>query len=174
MSSFHKHPLGVITLVAHFIQCASALIVLGITAWAVRGTKTLTVIYSLVVAVITPVAFALSYGFSCIRRHRSWHVAPLYLTDTALSYLWLTAFIFLAQNFNQVNCGVSRWNGEIVCSRKYAAEAFAFIAFFVTLLSLLLQFFYAYTYRPQIPQPGEEQRAKENLHGNLQAAGVLE
>jgi hypothetical protein len=49
MSSFHSHPLGIVTLVAHFVQCASALIVLGIMAWAVRGTKTLTVIYSLVV-----------------------------------------------------------------------------------------------------------------------------
>lgn len=44
---------------------------------------------------------------------------------------WLTAFIFLAQNFNQVSCSVSRWNGEVVCSRKYAAEAFSFIALLV-------------------------------------------
>lgn len=52
MSSFHNHPLGIVTLVAHFVQCVSALIVLGITAWAVRGTKTLTVIFSLVVVSI--------------------------------------------------------------------------------------------------------------------------
>lgn len=49
MSSFHSHPLGIITLIAHCLQCASALIVLGITAWAVRGTKNLTVIYTLVI-----------------------------------------------------------------------------------------------------------------------------
>ncbi|OKP12848.1 hypothetical protein PENSUB_1580 [Penicillium subrubescens] len=147
MSSFHSHPLGIVTLVAHFVQCA----------------------------VLTPVAFALSTGFSCVSRHHSWHVVPLYLTDTVLSYLWLTSFIFLAQNFNQTNCSFSRWNGEVVCSRQYAAEAFAFIAFgsFVTLGSLLFQFFYAYTYRPQFALPGEEQRAKENLHGNLETAGVL-
>lgn len=52
MSSFHDHPLGILTLVAHFIQCLSALIVLGITAWAVRGTKTLTVIFALVIVSI--------------------------------------------------------------------------------------------------------------------------
>lgn len=44
---------------------------------------------------------------------------------------------------------------------------------FVTLLSLLFQFFYAYTYRPQYALPGEEQRARETLHGNLETAGVL-
>ncbi|KAJ5460247.1 uncharacterized protein N7458_001799, partial [Penicillium daleae] len=131
MSSFHSHPLGIVTLIAHFIQCLSALIVLGITAWAVQGTKTLTVIFALVVAVLTPVAFALSTGASCITRTRRWHVLPLYFTDMALSYLWLTAFIFLAQNFNRVSCTISRWNGETVCSRKYAAEAFSFIALLV-------------------------------------------
>lgn len=52
MSSFHSHPLGIVTLIAHFIQCVSALIVLGITAWAVQGTKTLTVIFALVVVSI--------------------------------------------------------------------------------------------------------------------------
>lgn len=52
MSSFHSHPLGIVTLIAHSIQCVSALIVLGITAWAVQGTKTLTVIFALVVVSI--------------------------------------------------------------------------------------------------------------------------
>ncbi len=52
MSSFHSHPLGIVALIAHFIQCLSAIIVLGITAWAVRGTKTLTVIFTLVVVSI--------------------------------------------------------------------------------------------------------------------------
>ncbi|KAJ5380314.1 uncharacterized protein N7496_002742 [Penicillium cataractarum] len=173
MSSFHGHPLGIVTLVAHFVQCASAFIVLGITAWAVRGTKSLTVIFALVVSVLTPVAFALSTGVSCVTRSRKWHILPLYLTDTVLSYLWLTVFIFLAQNFNQVSCSISRWNGEMVCSRKYAAEAFSFIAFFMSLGALMFQFFYTYSYKPQFPLPGEEQRAKETLHGNLETAGVL-
>lgn len=46
---FFKHPCGAISTIAHIIQCISSFIVLGITAWAVRGTKTLTVIFSLVV-----------------------------------------------------------------------------------------------------------------------------
>lgn len=44
---------------------------------------------------------------------------------------------------------------------------------FATLGSLLFQFFYAYIYKPEFPLPGEEHRAKETLHGNLESAGVL-
>jgi preprotein translocase subunit YajC len=44
---------------------------------------------------------------------------------------------------------------------------------FVSLISLLFEFFYAYIYRPQFAQPGEEQRAKETLQANLETAGVL-
>lgn len=47
--SLFGHPCGVISIIAHVIQCASSFIVLGITAWAVRDTKTLTVIFCLVV-----------------------------------------------------------------------------------------------------------------------------
>lgn len=49
MESFYHHPLGIVAYIARLIQFISAVIVLGITAWAVRDTKTLTVIYSLVV-----------------------------------------------------------------------------------------------------------------------------
>lgn len=41
---------------------------------------------------------------------------------------WLTSAIFLALDFNQHSCRTIPWNGEIVCSRKYTAEAFSFIA----------------------------------------------
>lgn len=44
---------------------------------------------------------------------------------------------------------------------------------FVTLGSLVLQFAYAYMYRPEDALPGEDQRAKETMHNNLQTAGVL-
>ncbi|EPS33517.1 hypothetical protein POX_a01487 [Penicillium oxalicum] len=176
MSSFHSHPLGIITLIAHCLQCASALIVLGITAWAVRGTKNLTVIYTLVISVLTPVFFAVATGLSCTGRRRT-RPLPLFLADIVLSYLWLTAFIFLAQNFNAVNCRLSRWNGEIVCSRQYAAEAFSFIAFFASLMSLLLQYLYALYYNPDDynfhPHTMEQTQARQNLQGNLENAGVM-
>ncbi|KAJ5482695.1 hypothetical protein N7539_006141 [Penicillium diatomitis] len=175
MYTFHSHPVGIIALIAHCVQCASALIVLGITAWAVRGTKNLTVIFTLVISVLTPVFFALSTGVSCLGRRRT-RPLPLFLTDLVLSYLWLTAFIFLAQNFNQESCKVSRWNREVVCSRQYAAEAFSFIAFFVSFLCLLLEFLYAQYYNPEDYNPPtsmEQTRARNNLQGNLETAGVI-
>lgn len=43
----------------------------------------------------------------------------------------------------------------------------------MTLCALLFQFFYSYIYNPDTPQPREDQRAKETLHGNLETAGVL-
>lgn len=49
MASFYEHPYGTVATIAHIIQCVSSIIVLGITAWAVRETKTLTVIFSLVI-----------------------------------------------------------------------------------------------------------------------------
>ena len=52
MANFYSRPLGVVTLFAHILRCICAIVVLGITAWAVTETKTLTVIFSLVVVSI--------------------------------------------------------------------------------------------------------------------------
>jgi hypothetical protein len=49
MESFYHHPLGIVAYIARLIQFISAIVVLGITAWAARDTKTVTVIYSLVI-----------------------------------------------------------------------------------------------------------------------------
>jgi hypothetical protein len=49
MLSFYEHPCGTVSTIAHVLQCVSSIIVLGITAWAVVDTKTLTVIFSLVI-----------------------------------------------------------------------------------------------------------------------------
>ena len=46
---FFNHLCGLISTIAHIIQCISSFVVLGITAWAARETKTLTVIFPLVV-----------------------------------------------------------------------------------------------------------------------------
>ncbi|OGM46222.1 hypothetical protein ABOM_004946 [Aspergillus bombycis] len=112
--------LSVLSLCIHVIQCASAIIVLGITAWAVQHTKTTT-------AVLTPAIYGITLVISCVARRRKGNFLPVLAFDLAFSYLWLTAFILLARDFNHVGCRVVLWNGETVCSRKYAAEAFSFI-----------------------------------------------
>lgn len=100
---FYEHPCGTISTIAHIIQCVSAIVILGITGWAVRETKTLTVIFSLVVvclvsrdslidfnilqAALTPIIYGVALSTSCVANRRRWHIIPLLVTDTAISYL---------------------------------------------------------------------------------------
>ncbi|KAJ5966489.1 hypothetical protein N7481_013203 [Penicillium waksmanii] len=170
MQSFHGHPLGAVGWVARAVQTISSIIVLGITAWAVTDTKSLTVIFTLVISVLSLVAVACSTFTSCVGRNHKWHVLVLIVTDGILSYLWLTSFIFLALDFNRMSCRINRWNGETVCSRKYAAEAFAFIAFFMTLLGLLLEILYIFYAKPRAVRSKEQ--AGQNLAENLNEAGL--
>lgn len=102
MQSFHGHPLGAVGWVARAVQIISSIIVLGITAWAVTNTKTLTVIFTLVIvccsenricfsnriqSVLTLVAVACSTFTSCMARNHRWHALVLIVTDGILSYL---------------------------------------------------------------------------------------
>jgi hypothetical protein len=49
MIGFYEHPCGTVSTIAHIIQFVSSIVVLGITAWAVQHTKTLAVIFPLVI-----------------------------------------------------------------------------------------------------------------------------
>ncbi|OGE49902.1 hypothetical protein PENARI_c019G02713 [Penicillium arizonense] len=173
MIGFYEHPCGTVSTIAHIIQCVSSIIVLGITAWAVQETKTLAVIFPLVISVLTPVLCAITLSTSCIANRRRWHVLPLLMSDAVISYLWLTSFIFLALNFNHISCSVNRWNGEVVCSRKYAAEAFSFIAFFMSMGAALFEVLYLYFRKEDTSQPMEQRAPEERLQENLQTAGVV-
>ncbi|GKZ47479.1 hypothetical protein AbraIFM66951_010846 [Aspergillus brasiliensis] len=90
-----------------------------------------------------------------------------------MSYLWLTSFIFLALNFNRRTCRVNRWIGEVSCSRSYTAEAFSFIAFFMTLLGLFLEIAYLYWAKPDTVLRTEKRPHQERLSENLNAAGLM-
>ncbi|KAJ5933850.1 hypothetical protein N7454_006179 [Penicillium verhagenii] len=172
MASFFGHPLGLVSNVSRFLQMFSAIVVLGITAWAVKDTKTLTVIYSLTIATVTLVLAILASTISCLMRRKPLHIFVIFTTDAVLSYLWLTAFIFLAQDFNRRSCRTDRWNGQIVCSRQYAAEAFSFIAFFATLLNLALEV--AYIHQPKTTSVDTRQgmEREQQITENLNAAGL--
>jgi hypothetical protein len=100
--SFHGHPLGAVGWVARAVQTISSIIVLGITAWAVTDTKSLTVIFTLVTvcysnyhiyvsnniqSVISIFAVACSTFTSCVGRNHRWHALVLIVTDGTLSYL---------------------------------------------------------------------------------------
>jgi len=57
-----------------------------------------------------------------------------------MSYLWITAFIFQAQDYNWKNC---EFNGPSTllgfCSYKKALEAFTFLSFFFTVTAIALE-----------------------------------
>lgn len=59
--NFHHHPLGLVGWIARVLQLISSIIVLGITAWATRDTKTVTVIFTLVIVCFPSVCL---FGFN--------------------------------------------------------------------------------------------------------------
>ncbi|QKX58711.1 uncharacterized protein TRUGW13939_05838 [Talaromyces rugulosus] len=126
-----------ISLFCRVIEIISALIVLGITAWAVERTKTVTVIYSLVIACFT-VFYTLILLIVAFSRSKTiiFHVISTVI-DLFLAFFWVAAFVLLANNFNTAGCRVNRWHGITVCSRPHTVEAFSFIAFFFTLLAAI-------------------------------------
>ncbi|KAJ5641166.1 hypothetical protein N7490_005166, partial [Penicillium lividum] len=170
IESFYHHPTGIMTYIARLMQFVSAVVVLGITAWAARDTKTVTVIYSLVIAALAVVVLPLAIATSFIIRRAPWHIFLLTLTNVCR---WITSFIFLALDFNQINCRILRWNGEAVCNRKYAAEAFSFIAFFSTLGAMVLEVIYIYCRKPKPSQAMEQTQDQEQVTQNLTNAGLL-
>ncbi|GFN16492.1 hypothetical protein AtubIFM55763_010326 [Aspergillus tubingensis] len=173
MHDYLGHPLGLAGWFARTIQAISSIIVLGITAWAVsEDNKTLSVIFSLVIATTSLVVIAVAVGISCLARRAKWHIIPLLVTDAIISYLWLTSFILLALNFNRRTCRVNRWIGEVSCSRSYTAEAFSFIAFFTTLMGLFLETAYIYWAKPDSVPQTEKRLHQERLSENLNAAGL--
>jgi hypothetical protein len=56
------------------------------------------------------------------------YLAPL---AWIFSYLWLTAFIFAAQDYNWHNCALNSPGGVGKCGLKKTLEAFAFLALYV-------------------------------------------
>ncbi|KAF1840344.1 uncharacterized protein K460DRAFT_360033 [Cucurbitaria berberidis CBS 394.84] len=68
------------------------------------------------------------------------YYAPL---NFVFSYLWLTAFIFSAQDYNESQCELNAPLGGS-CNLKLTSESFIFIAFFFTLVASIVD---AYAYK---------------------------
>jgi hypothetical protein len=133
-----------ISLFCRVIETISALIVLGITAWAVERTKTVTVIYTLVIACLT-VFYTLILLTLAFFRSKTiiFHVISA-VVDFFLAFFWIAAFVLLANNYDTAGCRVNRWHGITVCSRPHTVEAFSFIAFFFTLVAAIFSALAAY------------------------------
>ncbi|BAE66416.1 unnamed protein product [Aspergillus oryzae RIB40] len=112
------------------IQWISSVIVLGITSYFIKtGPRGLTIVYLEVVAVVSVVVFLTAF------------VSPFLSTPVPFSYAqdhevltkylrWLAGFIFAAVDYNQNNCHANAPPG-VVCSVKWANEAFIFLTLYV-------------------------------------------
>ncbi|CAO2652292.1 Nn.00g005750.m01.CDS01 [Neocucurbitaria sp. VM-36] len=65
------------------------------------------------------------------------YYAPL---NFVFSYLWLTAFVFSAQDYNESECKLNAPFGGS-CSLKLTSESFIFLAFFFTLVASVVDAF---------------------------------
>ncbi|KAL2849879.1 membrane-associating domain-containing protein [Aspergillus pseudoustus] len=133
-----------VMLVARALQWASAVIVMGITAYFIhKGPRGQHIIYQLVIAVLSVVFFLPAFLSPFMPKVLGRFV---FLIDVIFSYLWLTAFIFAAQDYNWHNCFFNA-PPFMACGRKKANEAFIFLAFIFTIFGMLLELFSLWSYR---------------------------
>ncbi|PYH97483.1 hypothetical protein BO71DRAFT_318317 [Aspergillus ellipticus CBS 707.79] len=131
-------------LVTRFMQWASAVIVMGITSYFIhKGPRGQHIIYQEVIAVLSVVFFLPAFVSPFMPHALSKFVLGI---DLVFSYLWLTSFIFAAQDYNWHNCFFDSPPG-ISCSKKKANEAFIFLAFIFTFFSIFLEVGALWAYR---------------------------
>ncbi|KAL4900833.1 hypothetical protein BDW74DRAFT_161182 [Aspergillus multicolor] len=117
-----------VMLLVRALQWASAVIVMGITSYFIsKGPRGQHIIYQEVIAVTSVVFFLPAFLSPFMPNMLSRFV---FIIDVIFSYLWLTAFIFAAQDYNWHNC---YFNAPpfMACGRKKANEAFIFLALYV-------------------------------------------
>jgi len=122
-----------ILFVIRLMQWMAAVVVMGLTAWAVVHLDGYRVVFTLVISVLTVVFYIPALFLACMKRNRG-YMLPV---DIIFYALWLAAFIFLAQTND--GCRWFVWGNSRACSRKNAAEAFTFLALFWTLCGMCLE-----------------------------------
>ncbi|KAJ5886016.1 uncharacterized protein N7473_008690 [Penicillium subrubescens] len=133
-------------LVTRTLQWSSAVIVMGLTSYFIKqGPKGQHLIYQEVIAVLSVAFFLPAFISPFLPTALSKFVL---LIDVVFSYLWLTAFIFAAQDYNQHSCYFNAPPG-ITCSRKKANESFIFLAFIFTFFGMFLEVASLWAYRKE-------------------------
>ncbi|KAF2128147.1 hypothetical protein P153DRAFT_48960 [Dothidotthia symphoricarpi CBS 119687] len=121
----------------HVLHWISSLIVMSIAAYFIRNYRNNThLVYWVSIAAIDAILFLPALLLPAMKSYKG-YLAPLHWI---FSYLWLTAFIFAAQDYNYNNCEYNS-PGPFVnkCSLKKTLEAFAFLAFLTNLIGTLLE-----------------------------------
>ncbi|KAB8206602.1 Membrane-associating domain protein [Aspergillus parasiticus SU-1] len=153
------------------IQWTSSVIVLGITSYFINtGPRGLTIVYLEVVAVVSVVVFLPAF----VSPFLSTPVKDFVLfVDVIFSYLWLAGFIFAAVDYNQNNCHANAPPG-VVCSVKWANEAFIFLTFIFTFFALFLETLALWLSRRSQNSPiphHEKQDPRSSVHSGTRLQG---
>ncbi|OQE47330.1 hypothetical protein PENCOP_c001G07562 [Penicillium coprophilum] len=131
-------------LITRFLQWSSAVIVMGLTSYFIhRGPRGQHTIYQEVISTISVVFFLPAFVSPFFPSSLSRLVLAI---DVVFSYLWLTAFIFAAQDYDRGNCREAIPAG-LDCKRKNANEAFIFLAFIFTFFGMILEVVALWYYR---------------------------
>ncbi|KAJ5288433.1 hypothetical protein N7508_011208 [Penicillium antarcticum] len=146
--------------VVRFMQWASAVIVMGITSYFIHNwPKGEHIIYQEVISTISVAFFLPGFVSPFMPNLLSKYVLGV---DVVFSYLWLTAFIFAAQDYNWRNCAVNAPVGA-KCAIKKANESFIFLAFIFTFFAIFLELFNLWSYRKENDVSA---RAKDGHHAH--------
>ncbi|RMZ44309.1 hypothetical protein CA14_004014 [Aspergillus flavus] len=159
------------------IQWISSVIVLGITSYFIKtGPRGLTIVY-LEVVVRCGLRGSVPNGICfSIPKHTSEDF--VLFVDVIFSYLWLAGFIFAAVDYNQNNCHANAPPG-VVCSVKWANEAFIFLTFIFTFFALFLETVALWLSRRSQNSPSphhEKQDPRSSVHSGtrLQSENTVE
>ncbi|KAJ4375767.1 hypothetical protein N0V83_001043 [Neocucurbitaria cava] len=127
----------------------SSAIVVGITSHFINDyPHDQHLIYELVISAIVLGLWLPSFILPIVTRYKFYY-GPL---NFVFSYLWLTAFIFAAQDYNESQCQLNAPFGGS-CSLKLTNEAFIFIAFFFSLVASLIDAYAYHTARVIAAEP---------------------
>ncbi|EEH39118.2 hypothetical protein PAAG_01580 [Paracoccidioides lutzii Pb01] len=139
------------------IQWTSAVIVMGIVSYFLRRfPRGLHTKYEEVIAVLSVVFFIpglVSPFFPQVG-------GVAFPVDIIFSYLWLTSFIFTAQDYNENPCLLFGPPGAR-CSTKHANEAFTFLAFFACLSAAMLEIYNLWSYHQGRNRPAVHNEKRE-------------
>ncbi|KAJ5835318.1 hypothetical protein N7447_001344 [Penicillium robsamsonii] len=131
-------------LIIRFLQWSCAAVVVGMTSYFINhGPRGQHTIYQEVISTISIVFFIPAFVSPFLPSSLGKLVLAI---DVAFSYLWLTAFIFAAQDYNTGHCRTAIPAG-IGCKHKYANEAFIFLTFIFTFFGMILEVAALWAYR---------------------------
>lgn len=134
-SIFATSALRILFFAISVLQWSSGVIVLGmVVRFLSQYSQGGHLKYDVCVASLNTLIYGTAQFYPILKAYKGYSIL-LHLT---FSYLWLTSFIFAAQDYDYGNCANNAPPDSGLCTEKYVLQAFAFVAFFCTFLAIPL------------------------------------